>query len=86
MLALQAGVPAGCIAHDSRTIEACEAFGVPVVHHTELGGRISRHQLPELFRFDPDHFRHCRYQRGIAYAGMLRAAELTIAPDLAALA
>jgi polysaccharide pyruvyl transferase WcaK-like protein len=56
MLALQAGVPALCIAHDSRTIELCETMKVPFVHAREVIHGIERKNLLKLFNFNPDEF------------------------------
>lgn len=54
MLALQAGVPALCIVHTSRTLELCETMCVPYVMTRDVAGGISRAALMGLFRFDPD--------------------------------
>lgn len=56
MLALQVGVPALCLAHDSRTVELCETMGVPYAKAQEHAHGITRDQLPTLFKFDPDLF------------------------------
>jgi hypothetical protein len=56
MLALQAGVPALCIAHDSRTKELCETMKVPHVAASQVSGGIRRDDIPRLFQFDPDEF------------------------------
>lgn len=52
MLALQAGVPGVCIAHDSRTLELCETMMVPYVLASDVAAGITREQLPDLFKFD----------------------------------
>lgn len=56
MLALQAGIPGLCIAHDSRTKELCETMKVPHVMASEVIGGICRDDIPRLFKFDPDEF------------------------------
>lgn len=53
MLALQAGVPALCIAHDSRTLELCQTMRVPHVRATDVRAGIRADQLLELSEFDP---------------------------------
>ncbi|WP_200281562.1 polysaccharide pyruvyl transferase family protein [Rhabdochromatium marinum] len=53
VLALQAGVPALCIAHDSRTLELCETMCVPHVTIAEVIDGVTLEDLPRLFRFDP---------------------------------
>lgn len=67
MLALQAGIPALCIAHDSRTKELCETMKVPHVTASEVSGGIRRDDLPRLFQFDPDEFDSNRARLAGAY-------------------
>ncbi|MDO9710903.1 polysaccharide pyruvyl transferase family protein [Paracraurococcus lichenis] len=86
MLALQAGVPAGCIAHDSRTQEMCVTMGVPVVEATQLAGPITPESLRAAFSFDPDRFRQARRSLAARYLGILDAAGLAVAPALRRLA
>lgn len=52
MLALQAGVPALCIVHDSRTLELCQTMLVPYVMARDVVSGISRAALMNLFKFD----------------------------------
>lgn len=55
MLALQAGVPALCIAHDSRTSEMCEAMCVPYVTMDKVKSKgLSLYNLKQYYDFDPD--------------------------------
>ena len=58
VLALQAGVPALCIAHDVRTTEMCRTMGVPFVPANDLLEGVTREQVATLVRerFDPDAF------------------------------
>lgn len=86
MLALQAGVPALCIAHDSRTKELCETMKVPHVSASEVSSGIRRDDLPRLFRFDPDEFDANRTRLAGEYHKFLRNNELNPAPYLAHLA
>lgn len=51
MLAIQAGTPAGCITHDSRTVELCETMRIPSRQASTLEG-VTRDALIELFPFD----------------------------------
>ncbi len=53
MLAIQAGTPAGCITHDSRTAELCETMRIPSRQASTLEG-VTRDSLAELFPFDGD--------------------------------
>ena len=56
MLALQAGIPALCIAHDSRTLELCETMKMPHVTADSVRDGVTRDELVSLFDFDPDVF------------------------------
>lgn len=56
MLALQAGIPALCIAHDSRTRELCETMKVPFVLAKDIAGGITRDDISRLFEFDGQNF------------------------------
>ena len=56
MLALQAGVPALCVAHDSRTLELCTAMKVPYVIAKDVQQGIQRKDLLKLFNFDAQEF------------------------------
>ena len=76
MLAIQAGVPAACIAHDSRTMEMCETMGVPVRHYTEINEKITKNNVFDYFSFDPEAYRATRRQLQSAYVGVLKAADL----------
>ena len=56
MLALQAGVPAVCIAIDSRTKELCETMHIPHVMAATMKTNITKKDLMNYFRFDPEGF------------------------------
>ncbi|WAC61624.1 polysaccharide pyruvyl transferase family protein [Pseudoxanthomonas sp. SL93] len=71
MLALQAGVPAVCIAHDSRTRELCETMKVPHVLASQVSGGVSRSQLAELWRLDADEFDENRIKLAARYREFL---------------
>lgn len=72
MLALQAGVPAICIAHDSRTMELCEIMRVPHVLARTIEGGIARSQLAGLWDFDGDAFDRNREVLAQRYSEFLR--------------
>ena len=55
-IALQAGVPALCIVHDSRTLELCRTMKVPYVKADDLTDGIHRDQLLTLANFDAAEF------------------------------
>lgn len=86
MLALQAGVPGICIAHDSRTQELCEVMKVPYVLSSTIHDGVELAQLPDLFNFDADAFDRNRALLAERYLGFLRSNELQPVPWLAALA
>ena len=55
-IALQAGVPALCIAHDSRTLELCRTMKMPCVMADDLADGIRRDELLALANFDATEF------------------------------
>lgn len=72
MLALQAGVPAICIAHDSRTVELCQTMAVPYVRPADLPERVTKENLPRIFQFDPEAFDARRTELRENYASFLK--------------
>lgn len=85
MLALQAGVPALCIAHDSRTLELCETMLVPHVRATDVRAGIRADQLLALSEFDPVAFDSNRRQLARRYVDFLVGNGLSPAAWLGAL-
>ena len=71
MLALQAGVPALCIAHDSRTLELCKVMHVPYVLWKEVIDGVQREDLIRMLNFDPDAFDKNRLNLSLAYSDFL---------------
>jgi Polysaccharide pyruvyl transferase len=86
MLAIQAGIPAACIAHDSRTYEMCQTMKVPVCLSTEINLPLTPANLLEHFRFDADEFRVSRRQLLSSYIALFRDAEVELAQPLVAFA
>jgi hypothetical protein len=82
MLAIQAGVAAACIAHDSRTVEMCETMGVPVRHHNEIKGALTQRNILEYFSFDASKYRESRQRLLFEYIRVLRGADLELPPSL----
>lgn len=76
MLALQAGVPALCIAHDSRTLELCQTMKIPYVLSKDVVGGIQRKDLLRLFQFDPDDFDANRRMLARRYVDFLKNNQL----------
>ena len=71
MIALQAGVPALCIAIDSRTTELCEIMKVPYVSLTDVKNGVSLDDLKRLFKFDPLAFDKNRKDLAAGFADFL---------------
>ncbi len=86
MLALQAGVPALCLAHDSRTIELCQTMLVPYIRAQDVAQGVTRDALARHFNFDPVAFDSNRRHLAKVYTAFLQDNELTPAPHLVELA
>jgi polysaccharide pyruvyl transferase WcaK-like protein len=87
MLGIQAGVPGGVIAHDSRTFELCQTIGIPVRDHADLPERFTADDVRALFPFDGTAYDRRRAQLARVVADMLvRAGIKLTAPNLSAIA
>ena len=86
MLAIQAGVPAGCIAHDSRTLELCETMGVPVCYYKDINGPLTLQNMLDYFRFDAENYRETRQKLWQNYVSIFKVAELQPSAQLLRLA
>lgn len=71
-IALQAGVPALCIAHDSRTLELCRTMKIPYVQSNDVADGIELDQLLRLVDFDPLEFDKNRRALCRTYVQFLR--------------
>jgi hypothetical protein len=80
--ALQAGVPALCFAHDSRTIELCETMMIPYVYAQHFLDGITRDDLPKLFNFDYEKFDENRIFLAKKYVNFLSENKLPCAKFL----
>ncbi len=76
IIALQAGIPALCIAHDSRTLELCQTMGVPHVTPQDIPDGVKREDLLSLFEFDADAFDANRQLLAKRYVAFLKANSL----------
>ena len=85
MLALQAGVPAGCIAHDSRTMEMCRTMGVPVISADDFPQHLEPDDLTALFGFNAADFSSTRHDLAQAYGTLMHGAGIELAPMIAEL-
>ncbi|WP_299396304.1 polysaccharide pyruvyl transferase family protein [uncultured Desulfovibrio sp.] len=84
LLALQAGVPAVCIAHDSRTQELCGTMRVPFVTPERIENGVELDDLERLFAFDPEEFDKNRRRLCAEYVEFLQRNGLTPASWLRA--
>lgn len=71
MLALQAGIPAICIAHDSRTLELCQIMKVPFLNARDFSDGITKAQLAGLWEFDGAQFDRNRQELAQRYRDFL---------------
>ena len=76
MLALQAGVPALCIAHDSRTLELCETMHMPHLTIDSMRNGVTLDELVSLFDFDPGQFDENRLNLCSNYVAFLKRNDL----------
>jgi hypothetical protein len=76
MLAIQAGVPAGCVAHDSRTLELCQTMALPVLDYKDVPLPLSLDSLRRLFPFDAERYRRTRRSLAQSYLSILDGAGL----------
>jgi hypothetical protein len=81
ILALQAGVPAGCIAHDSRTLELCQTIGIPVRRYSDIGS-LNANNVLEYFEFDKQQFIETRRELLRRYLGVYQSAEIEVKAEL----
>nr|WP_256476194.1 polysaccharide pyruvyl transferase family protein [Siccirubricoccus soli] len=82
MLAIQAGVPAACIAHDSRTLEMCQTMQIPVCHYKDINVPLTRYNIMDFFKFDAEAYTETRRRLCGAFVDILKAAELDVAPGV----
>lgn len=85
MLALQAGIPALCIVHDSRTLELCETMMVPYVKAGDFIKGMHIEDLQESFNFDPVAFDKNRMALGNRYLSFLEENGVTPTEHLVSL-
>ena len=87
VLALQAGIPALCIAHDVRTREMCHTMRIPFVPAKDVLDGVTHGQLTTLVRerFDPSEFDANRLRLCGDYVKFLRNNRIEPVPWLVAL-
>ena len=88
VLGLQAGVPALCIAFDSRTLELCQTMRIPHVSVRDHADGFKLKDLSRLFRdqFDAARFDANRRALAKSYCSFLEGNGLTVAPNMRRLA
>jgi len=72
LLPIQAGVPGGVVAHDSRTLELCQTMGVPVRLPDEIPAGLAPQDLPRLFDFEVAAYAATRERLRRVYVEFLR--------------
>ena len=82
IIALQMGIPALCIVHDSRTKELCETMKIPNVEASTIINGISRNNLKEYFNFDPDAFDLNRLELAKKYVDFMSSNGLNLSSKL----
>ncbi len=82
MLAIQAGVPGGVIAHDSRTLEMCQTMAIPVRLAGEIAADFGLADLYRLFDLDIAAFAATRERRRRVYVDLLRGCGIEPNPRL----
>lgn len=82
MLAIQAGVPAACITHDSRTQEMCQTMGVPSCHYSDIDVPLTKDNIMDFFSFDADKYRSTRSDLLGRYTKIYQDADVPISPGL----
>jgi hypothetical protein len=78
MLAIQAGIPAGCIAHDSRTLEMCQTMAIPVRHYKDISGPLTQHNVMDYFSFDAEAYDANRHALHKNFLALYRSADLPV--------
>jgi hypothetical protein len=85
VLALNSGIPALCVVHDSRTRELCETMGVPFVAWRDVADGISHERLKDLVQFDGAAFDLNRQRLAKEFGHFLRSNGLAVARKYRAL-
>lgn len=78
ILALQSGIPALCVVHDSRTLELCKTMMIPYVLAKDLSIKSTKNDLIKLLNFDPEAFDKNRSKLCISYINFLKNNFLSI--------
>jgi len=82
MLGVQAGIPGGVIAHDSRTLELCNTMGLPVCLHHALDHKFTIQDLKTIFKCDWVAYDERRRDLARTLTHLFSAANLSEMPQL----
>ncbi|MFG6179147.1 polysaccharide pyruvyl transferase family protein [Halomonas sp. THAF12] len=86
MAALQAGVPAICVTHDSRTKEMCDFMSIPSLDAGDLLKLDSMDQVVDFVDFDGSQYDGRRRELAGNYVNFLESNDVNVSPYLKALA
>jgi len=79
MLAIQAGVPAMCVTHDSRTEELCQTMGIPYVPVERImSDNLDVSRVLSAMEFNPDEFDRTRRQLARRYRDVLSGSGIRV--------
>ena len=67
MLAIQAGIPGICIAHDTRIEELCDIMHIPYIHSNELKQGFTLDEIKQRIKFDAESFNKNRVELSKKY-------------------
>ncbi|MGI4746859.1 MAG: polysaccharide pyruvyl transferase family protein [Janthinobacterium lividum] len=82
MFAIQAGVPAACISHDSRTTEMCQTMGIPYCHYSDINGPLTHRNIMDYFTFDADRYIELRKTFQKNFLDIYKSADINYSPEL----
>lgn len=86
ILAIQAGVPALCLTHDSRTEELCKIMHIPHISVKKISAKISTQELYKFINFDSIAFDSNRKKLAKNYYDVLIGNKLEVSKELSQLA
>lgn len=86
MVGLQAGTPAICITHDSRTKEMCDFMSIPSLDAGQLNKFDSVEQIVDFINFDGTEFDSRRKELAGEYVNFLESNDVSVATYLKELA
>jgi hypothetical protein len=76
MLALQAGIPAMCIVHDTRTRELCQTMLIPYIEAMDIINGFDKQDILDKFNFNKKYFNEKRRELARSYCAFLESNNL----------